>query len=166
MKKSGKTTIPDISEFIDESGKKWVQTSTDDLFSVQELNEILTTMEKDREEDSVLLARIDFQNVNREYYEAALALQTKLQKQTELLKKVITDSAIKIERKNKKLKELIGYIKKLHVLLAYMNANKDDIEKIKLPTDDLLRKAMADEAPIETEPSVYADVEEEELTFD
>ncbi len=166
MKKSSKTRIPDISEFIDESGKKWVQTSTDDLFSGQELNEILTTIEKDREEDSVLLARIDFQNVNREYYEAALALQSKLQKQTELLKKVITDSAVKIERKNKKLKELIDYIKKLHVLLAYMNANQEEIEKMKLPTETLLQKVMAESAVTEVEPSVYTEIVEEDLIID
>jgi len=122
IKKQKKISIPSSKEFTDEEGKKWIQTSTDDLFSIRELNEILESIEKDSERDKVILARIDFQKVNREYYDAALALQSRVARLSGLLKMVITDSRAKIERKNSKLKELIEYIKKLHAYISFLGS--------------------------------------------
>ena len=91
MKKKAKSSIvPDLTEFTDGEGKKWIQTSTDDLFSTKELNEIITTIEKEREKDEVIIARIDFQKVDREFYDAAIELQKRLKKQTDLLKKYVS----------------------------------------------------------------------------
>ncbi|HOO72457.1 MAG TPA: hypothetical protein PK926_11915 [Spirochaetota bacterium] len=133
MKKTKKNIIPDITEFTDDEGKKWVQTSTDDFFSLKELNDILDSVEKEKESGEVVLARINFQKVNKEYYDAAISLQSKLNKQTELLKKVITESKKTIVRKNAKLKELIAYIRKLHQLIAYLTAEGEGGEKISIP---------------------------------
>jgi len=131
-KKEKKVIIPDIREFTDDTGKKWVQTSTDDLFSMRELNDIIRNIEKEREKDEVVLARIDFQKVDREFYEAAIELQKRLQKQTLLMKEYLAESKKTIEKKNKTLKELIEYIKKLHQLLSYLNANPDNIDTISI----------------------------------
>jgi len=167
MKKMQKISVPDLTEFTDEEGKKWKQTSTDDLFSMKELNTILESIEKDRDSDEIILARIDFQKVNREYYEAAISLQKKLKAQSELLKQVIMDSKIKIERKNKKLKELIEYIKKLHLFIAYVNQNQELIDTLTLPAELLSlpsRRIEVDEA--EGPESVYEDVEEIPASLD
>ena len=126
-RKEKKIIIPDISEFTDDDGKKWVQTSTDDLFSMRELNDIISSIEKERAKDEVVLARIDFQKVDREFYDAAVELQKRLQKQTRLMREYIKQSNSIIDRKNKKLKELIEYIRKLHQFLAYLNENPEDI---------------------------------------
>lgn len=140
MKKtSKKAIIPDLAEYTDEEGKKWIQTSTDDLFSIKELNEILESIDKGGDSDEIILARIDFQKVNKEYYETAIKLQKKLKQQTELLKKVVTDARTTIERKNKKLRELIDYIKKLHTLLAHLSASEDDLQKLKVSPEMLVR---------------------------
>ena len=109
MKKKKKIDkMPDLKEFTDELGKKWIQTSTDDLFSMKEINEILESIDKDKDKDKdkVVLARIDFQKVDREYYNAAKALHQKLKEQTELLKKIAEESKKTIEKKNRKLKSL------------------------------------------------------------
>ncbi|HPJ34959.1 MAG TPA: hypothetical protein PK358_09010 [Spirochaetota bacterium] len=131
-KKDKKVIIPDIKEFTDDTGKKWVQTSTDDLFSMRELNDIIRNIEQEREKDEVVLARIDFQKVDREFYEAAIELQKRLQKQTLLMKQYISESKKSIEKKNRKLRELIEYIRKLHQLLSYLNANPDNIDTISI----------------------------------
>ena len=47
IRKAKKTPIPDLTEFTDDEGKKWIQTSTEDLFTVKELNEVLESIEKD-----------------------------------------------------------------------------------------------------------------------
>jgi cellulose biosynthesis protein BcsQ len=156
MKKRIKNSIiPDLTEFTDNEGKKWIQTSTDDLFSTKELNDIINTIEKEREKDEVIIARIDFQKVDREFYDAATELQKRLKNQTELLKKYVSQSTGIIERKNKKLRELIDYIKKMHLILSYLNANPDEIDKIKLapaaPAEEQTRKKIS---------SVYEEVEE------
>ena len=156
MKKRIKNSIvPDLTEFTDNEGKKWIQTSTDDLFSTKELNDIITTIEKEREKDEVIIARIDFQKVDREFYDAATELQKRLKNQTELLKKYVSQSTGIIERKNKKLRELIDYIKKMHLILSYLNANPDEIDNIKLapaaPLEEQTRKKIS---------SVYEEVEE------
>jgi len=167
-KKRKKIIIPDFDEFTDGEGKKWVQTSVDDLFSTQELNNILTSIEKDKNSEDIVLARIDFQRVNKEYYEKAVSLQTKLKKQTELLKSVIEDSKIKIERKNSKLKELIEYIKKIHKFIAYINSKPEDLDKIKIAPDLFVQtQANSEKIPDdESEPSVYEEVEELVLSLD
>ncbi|HOP63920.1 MAG TPA: hypothetical protein PK906_11145 [Spirochaetota bacterium] len=131
-KKDKKVIIPDIKEFTDDTGKKWVQTSTDDLFSMRELNDIIRNIEQEREKDEVVLARIDFQKVDREFYDAAIELQKRLQKQTLLMKQYISESKKSIEKKNRKLRELIEYIRKLHQLLSYLNANPDNIDTISI----------------------------------
>ena len=157
MKKSTKKSkIPDLTEFTDDDGNKWVQTSTDDFFSLKELNDILESVEKEKESGEVVLARINFQKVNREYYEAAIALQTKLNKQGELLKKIITESKTVIDRKNAKLKELIAYIRKLHQFIAYLSSNQENLDKISLPPEFFAARESAEKI-IE---SAYEDVEE------
>jgi len=153
MKKSErKIIIPDIKEFTDESGKKWVQTSTDDLFSMRELNEIIRDIEKERDKDEIILARIDFQKVDKEFYDAAILLQKRLQKQSLLLKKYVSESKAIIEKKNKKLKELIEYIKKLHQFIAYISHNPEKAESISLPVIETSFE--------NTKPSIYEEVEE------
>jgi hypothetical protein len=167
MKKQKRIPVPDLTEFTDEEGKRWKQTSTEDLFSMKELNTILETIEKERVTDEIILARIDFQRVNKEYYDAAVALQKKLKKQGDLLKQVIIDSKNKIERKNKKLKELIEYIKKLHLFIAYLNKNQDVLDTMKIPPEQLVVPMVRVEEEAAPEMvSVYEEVEESELTFD
>jgi len=158
MKKTTKKTIiPDLTEFTDEEGKKWVQTSTDDLFSMKEFNEILESIEKDKDKGEIVLARIDFQKVNKEYYETALALKSKLDKQTQVLRKVITESTRIIDRKNKKLNELIEYIKKLHYFIANLQGGVKDLDKVSIFTRPVEEKKAPEP---ETHTSVYEDVEE------
>ena len=132
-KRDKKAIIPDLREFTDDSGKKWVQTSTDDLFSIKELNEIITTMEKERAKDEVIFARIDFQKVDKEFYDTALELQQRLQKQGKLLQNYVAETKRVIDRKNRKLKELIEYIKQLHEFIAHMNANPDEAAMLNIP---------------------------------
>ncbi len=158
-KKEKRIIIPDIKEFTDDSGKKWVQTSTDDLFSMRELNDIIRNIEKEREKDEVVLARIDFQKVDREFYEAAIELQKRLQKQTLLMKQYISESKKTIEKKNRKLKELIEYIKKLHQLLSYLNANPDSIDTISITLP-----GMSEAEAEKSFTSVYEEAEEVIMT--
>jgi len=153
-KKEPKKIIPDISEFTDDSGRKWIQTSTDDLFSMRELNDIISSIEKEREKDEVVLARIDFQKVDREFYNAAVELQRRLQKQTRLMKEYIEQSTATIERKNRKLKELIEYIRKLHQFLAYLNTNPEYADQFNL------KSFHPEPAEEETVLSEYEEVEE------
>jgi mevalonate kinase len=156
MKKKIKNSIiPDLTEFTDNEGKKWIQTSTDDLFSTKELNDIINTIEKEREKDEVIIARIDFQKVDREFYDAATELQKRLKNQTELLKKYVSQSTQIIDRKNKKLRELIDYIKKIHLILSYLNANPDEIDNIKFAP-----AALEEKEPRKKIRSVYEEIEE------
>ncbi|TAL30162.1 MAG: hypothetical protein EPN93_20275 [Spirochaetes bacterium] len=165
MKKAKKPLAPLNTEFTDADGTRWIQTSTEDLFSVKELNQILESVEKDRQEGEIVLARIDFQRVNKEYYDTVQNLQNKLTKRTELLKKLIIESKTTIDRKNKKLKELIEYIKKLHVLLAYYKLSPEHIDKFRF-TPELYRPgegaapAEAGERPEEIPTLAYSEVEE------
>lgn len=134
MKKTEKKAIiPDLKEFTDDSGKKWVQTSTDDLFTIKELNEIITSIEKDRAKDEVVFARIDFQKVDKEFYDTALELQNRLKKQGKILQDYVAQTKKVIERKNLKLKELIEYIRQLHQFIAHMNANPEEIDTLNIP---------------------------------
>lgn len=158
-KKERRNIIPDIREFTDDNGKKWVQTSTDDLFSMRELNDIISSIEKERAKDEVVLARIDFQKVDREFYDAAVELQRRLQKQTKLLRDYVNQSNTIISRKNQKLKELIDYIKKLHRFLAYLNANPDDIDRLNL-------QPAPEPAQQDVFVSEYEEVEELEMSIE
>jgi len=163
-----KTTLKDLTEFTDDDGKHWIQTSTEDLFSLKEFNDIIESMEKDRDENEIVLARIDFQKVNKEYYETAIELQKKLEKQTKVLKNVISQSQEVITRKNKKLKELIEYIRKLHYFISNLDSGLEDLKDLKVPR----RLAVEGEEDIieeEVRPkrkSVFEDVEEIVLGID
>jgi hypothetical protein len=161
MKKTTKKAIiPDLAEYTDEEGKKWIQTSTDDLFSIKELNEILESIDKSGDSDEIILARIDFQKVNKEYYETAMNLHKKLHQQKALLKKVITDAQTTIERKNKKLRELIAYIRKLHTLLAHLSASEEDLKNLKVSPEMLARSIGTTMTEREEREIEYEDVEE------
>lgn len=161
MKKTDKKTIiPDLKEFTDDSGKKWIQTSTDDLFSIKELSEIITSIEKERAKDEVVFARIDFQKVDKEFYDTALELQQRLQKQGKLLQNYVAETKRVIDRKNLKLKELIDYIKNLHKFIEHMNANPEDAGKLVIPST----YTAAETAPEVV--SVYEDVEEVVMSAD
>lgn len=156
MKKTEKKAIiPDLKEFTDDSGKKWVQTSTEDLFTIRELNEIITSIEKERAKDEVVFARIDFQKVDREFYDTALDLQQRLKKQSKLLQNYMNETKKVIDRKNRKLKELIDYIKQLHEFIAHLSANPDEIDQMNIP---LTFQAIADKASGIV--SEYEDVDE------
>ncbi len=150
-----KIIIPDLREFTDESGKKWVQTSTDDLFSIKELSEIITSIEKEREKDEVIFARIDFQKVDKEFYDTAIELQQRLQKQAKLLENYAAETKRVINRKNIKLKELIEYIKNLHQFIAHLNANPEDVENLDL---NVTFAGQSERTPEVV--SVYEEVEE------
>ncbi len=161
--KKKKKEVPDFQEFTDDEGKKWIQTSTDDLFSVKELNDIIESVENEKVPGEIVLARIDFKKVNREYYDKVQELQQKLKKRTELLNKLVAESRRTVDKKNQKLKELIAYIKKLHVLLAYYKQSPEEFQKIEIPS--LIYKVVTQEAPVIDEkpgakPMVYTEVEE------
>ena len=126
---------------------------------MRELNDIISSIEKEREKDEIVLARIDFQKVDREFYNAAIELQKRLQKQNRLMKEYIERSSATIERKNKKMKELIDYIKKLHQFLAYLNANPDDIERLSI-------QPVAEIVPQEAFLSEFEEVEEIEMPLE
>ena len=107
--------------------------------------------------------RIDFKKVNKEYYDKVQELQQKKKKRTELLNKLVAESRRTVDKKNQKLKELISYIKKLHVLLAYYKQSPEEFQKIEIPS--LIYKVVTQEAPVIDEkpgakPMVYTEVEE------
>lgn len=110
------------TEFTDGEGKKWVQTSTDDLFSLKELNDVIKSIEKDRQDGEIVLAHIDFKTVNKEYYNTVLTLQETIRKKDMLMKRLVNESKTLIDRKNKKLSELIAYIKDLHKIIAHVQS--------------------------------------------
>ena len=93
-------------------------------------HKILAEIEKEKQEGEIVIARIDFKKVNKEYYDRIVELEEKLKKRTELLKRVVKESKETIDRKNKKMRELIEYIKKLHILLAYYKLSPEDFNKI------------------------------------
>ena len=156
-----KIIIPDLKEFVDENGKKWVQTSTDDLFSIKELNDIISTIEKERVKDEVIFARIDFQKVDKEFYDAALDLEKKLQKQNKLLQKYVAETTEIINRKNSKLLELIEYIKQLHQFITLMNSDPEEAAKLDLSSITISRSDVEPEIVSE-----YEEVEEIAMTED
>lgn len=149
--KRKKKTLPDVYEFTDDDGKKWLQTSTKDLLSSKELNDIIKEIEKEKSEGEIVIARIDFKKVNKEYYDRVVGLEEKLKKRTELLKRIVNESRDSIDRKNRKLKELIDYIKKLHILLAYYKLSPEDFNRIDFP------HAYAPPPEIPAPPSIEAE---------
>lgn len=160
MKKSEKKVIiPDLREFTDDTGKKWVQTSTDDLFSIKELNEMITSIEKERAKDEVIFARIDFQKVDKEFYDTALELQQRLHKQGKLLERYMSETKKVINRKNLKMKELIDYIKNLHQYIAHINANPEDADNLAL---NISFGTQPEQKPAVI--SVYEEVEEKVMS--
>jgi hypothetical protein len=162
MKKSEKS-IPQLTEFTDDDGKKWIQTSTEDLFSIKELNEILETIDRDKEAGEIVLARIDFQKVNKEYYQSVQELQGRLKKRNEQLRKLLLETKTVIDRKNKKLRELIDYIRKLHLLLAYYKLRPEDFDKLKFAPEMYAAAGKPEEAvleEVETPKIDYSSVEE------
>ena len=146
-------------EYTDAQGEKWVQTSTEDIFALKELNEIIASIEKEKDKGEMVLARIDFRTVNKEYYETIQDLQKKLAHKEELLKKLVSESKRVIARKNEKMMEMIRYIKQLQMLVAYNNLDKESLEKIKLdPMAILAAQAAASEE--QEEVAHYEDVTE------
>lgn len=169
MSKTKKIIIPDLTEFTDDEGNIWVQTSTDDLLSSRELNDILESIEKDTTPDEIVLARIDFQRVNKKYYEEIIELQAKLKKRDEIIKKIIIESKKAFEKKNNKLKELIDYIKELHLLLSYYKVNPENIVETGVPLKTLLelqsqrdnkKEKKPENENIDEETGVFTEVEE------
>ena len=155
------TVLPDLKEFIDQEGKKWIQTSADDLLSSKELLSVLNSLEKQKSADDIVLARIDFQKVNKEYYEAVIDLQSRLEKQNVILKKLLVDAKQVIDKKNNKLRELIDYIKKLYLFIANNNKiSPEDIERIMAAPPAVLAPVRAEEVIIEKRIIEYDDVEE------
>lgn len=161
MRSPAKKRLDGFTEFVDDEGKKWIQTSTEDLFSIKELNDIIDSIERKEEGgEEIVLARIDFRTVNKDYYEKVQDLQEKLNKRSEVLKRLAVESKRLISSKNRKLKELIDYIKKLHLLLAYYNLKPEEIEKMVLPTH-ILQTAVT--KPRTEKKTVL--VEEEEIEY-
>ncbi len=164
-KKAQKRKFEALTEFVDGEGKKWVRTSTDDLFSLKELNEILETIEKKEEQgEEIVLARIDFQTVNKDYYERVQELEKKLAKRTELLKRLVVESRRLIDSKNRMLKELIAYTKKLQLIIAQYNLKPEERGKLKIPAE-VLQTIVASPQAVEDvqlpeEPIAYTPVVE------
>lgn len=154
MAKKEKKTLD--KEFTDIDGGKWIQTSAEDMFSLSELNKAIESVEKGKDPNEIVLARIDFRTVNKEYHEAVIDLQTKLKKKEATLNKLIKESRVIIDRKNKKLMELIDHIKKLQFIIDY---NKLDTSVIAQYTE----KEYAPTTAEEVEEFTYEDVVEIQL---
>lgn len=148
-------------EYTDAQGEKWVQTSTEDIFALKELNEIIASIEKEKDKGEMVLARIDFRTVNKEYYDSLQELQKKLAHKEELLKKLVVESKRVIKRKNDKMLELIGYIKQLQLLVAYNNLDEESLKKISLNPEAILSAKVSEEKEAVEE---YEDVTE--ITLD
>lgn len=118
-----------------EAEENWVQTSTDDLFSTKELNEVIKTIEQDRSSEEIVLAKINFETVNKEYYDTVKYLEAELTKKDKLLKTLISKTRVLMDRKNKKLNELIEHVKKLHMIIAYYNKDSKNIDKLHVPQE-------------------------------
>jgi hypothetical protein len=157
MTKKVKNTLD--KEFTDLDGGKWIQTSAEDMFSLSELNKAIESIEKEKDPNEIVLARIDFRTVNKEYHEAIIDLQTKLKKKETALNKLITESRVIIDRKNKKLMELIDHIKKLQFIIDY---NKLDTSVVAQYTE----KQYAPTTTEEVEEFTYEDVTEVQLNDD
>jgi hypothetical protein len=158
-----KPTSAGNREYTDAQGEKWVQTSTEDIFALKELNEIIASIEHEKDRGEIVLAKIDFRTVNKEYYDSIQTLQTELKHKDELLKKLAVEAKRVIKRKNDKMIEMIRYIKQLQLLVAYNNLDRESLEKINIDPAALLsaRKQEEQEETVE-----YEDVAEIALTAD
>ncbi len=162
-KKSSPKTSSIKTEFVDEEGNKWIQTSTEDLFSTREMKEIFNSIERDKETGEIILARIDFQRVNKDYYDKVMDLQSELKRKNEKLRKVLLESQKIIEKKNAKMKEMIEYIKELHLLLACYNLSPEKTERIQFVPQE---ETPAQEPRKEYEPPVIPYTEVQEIPLD
>ena len=87
------------------------------------------------------------------------AENSELKKQNKALKKLLYNAKETIDKKNNKLKELIDYIKKLHLLLAYYKLNPEDIDKMEI-LPELLSESIKVEEEVEEKKKGYVEVEE------
>jgi uncharacterized coiled-coil protein SlyX len=140
-------------EFTDIDGGKWIQTSAEDMFSLSELNTVIESIEKEKDPGEIVLARIDFRTVNKEYHEAIVDLQMRLKKREAALNKLITESKQIIDRKNKKLIELIDHVKKLQFIIDF---NKLDTSSVAYYKETAPIHIIEEEA----EESLFESVEE------
>ncbi len=164
MLKKKNDKVP-ATEYTDVSGKKWVQTSAEDLFSTDEINNIIKSIEKETSSNEIVLAHIDFKKVNREYYEALMTMQEELKNKEIMLQKLSRETKIIIERKNKKLNELITYIKKIHMVIALKKLDKEALDKINISPDEIFKTHLpADDdlsiSKIENTPTEEIDLDE------
>ncbi len=172
MKKQLRKKDKGPAEFVDAEGKKWIQTSTEDLFSIKELSNIIDTFDnKDDESGDIILARIDFQKVNKDYYEKVVELQKRLKNKIEIQKRIVSETRRIIEKKNNKLKELIEYIRRIHLLFSYYNLKPEEFAGIKIPEDILKeilksREFIPVKEDVEPEDIEYSDVQEILLNSD
>ena len=164
MKKSAKPKVKDFTEFIDDEGKKWIQTSREDFFSISDLNEIIGTLDKKEDDaEEILLARIDFKRVNRDYYEKIIELQDRLKRKNDMLRRLVTESKRMVQKKNAMLRELIEYVKQLHLLIAYYNIDPKNVEKVDIPPEMFrvfMQKTEEVRETVEEERIEYSDVKE------
>jgi hypothetical protein len=165
-----KKPTPLENEFTDLDGGKWIQTSAEDLFSMAELNKVIDSIEKDKEPGEIVLARIDFRTVNKEYHEAIIDLQAKVKKRDELLKKLAGESQKIIKRKNDKMIEMIDYIKKLQFIIEYNNldtrslAHYDERKTKVKTTEPVIEEYVQEVVEFEAVTEVMLDDEGNEVT--
>ena len=115
-------------EFIDSEGKKWIQRPAEDLFSSGELGNIIRTIENEKSSGEIVRASIDFRKVNKEYYDAVENLNSELKKKNLLLSKLVSETRKMTDRKNRKLRELIDYIKKLHIFIKSIETENPGVK--------------------------------------
>jgi hypothetical protein len=158
-------------EFTDLDGGKWIQTSAEDLFSMAELNKVIDSIEKEKDPGEIVLARIDFRTVNKEFHEAIIDLQAKVKKRDALLKKLVNESQKIIKRKNDKMLEMIEYIKKLQFIVEYNNLDTSvlaqyDPRKVKPKMVEVPEEYVQEIAEFEDVNEVLLDDEGNEVTAD
>jgi hypothetical protein len=166
-----KKPTPLENEFTDLDGGKWIQTSAEDLFSMAELNKVIDSIEKEKEPGEIVLARIDFRTVNKEFHDAIVDLQAKVKKRDELLKKLAGESQKIIKRKNDKMIEMIEYIKKLQFIIEYNNLDTRslahyDKSKVKAKPSEVVEEYVQEVAVFEAVNEVSLDDEGNEITAD
>jgi predicted transcriptional regulator len=159
---SKKITEPRSREYIDSNGEKWVQTSPDDLFAIKELNEVFEAIEKDKKSGEIVLARIDFRTVNKEYYDTIQDLQTRLKRKEELLKRLTAETKRVLKRKNDMMYDMIAYIRQLQLLVAQKSLSPDLLKGVRI--DSIFGKPIVIEEEREEEAAVFEQVEE--ITLD
>jgi hypothetical protein len=150
-------------EFTDIDGGKWIQTSAEDIFSLSELNTVIESIEKEKDPGEIVLARIDFRTVNKEYHEAIVDLQMRLKKREAALNKLITESKQIIERKNKKLIELIDHIKKLQFIIDFNKLDTSSVAFYKETAPIHIIEEVAEESLFESVEEIQLSDQGEEI---